>query len=177
MYQYIPSTGDLVVVNVHHSSAETYHCAITPHTAFATLPQLSFEGATKKTRPVLAPGALVYARIASASKHMDPELECIHPSTGKSEGLGPLKGGMLFEITVGMARRLMMGEKGCVGILEGLAEKARFEVAIGRNGRLWVDSDNVRTTLAVGKAVVEVDDKGLGIEEQTKLVGKVLRGI
>ena len=93
---------------MHHSSVDFYHCAISPYTSFATLPQLAFEGASKKTRPVLHPGSLVYARVALANKHMDPEIECVHPSTGKADGLGELKDGMIFNISLGMARKLMM---------------------------------------------------------------------
>ncbi len=156
-----------------------YHCSITPHSPFATLAQLAFEGATKKTRPVLLPGSLVYARVTLADRYMDPELECVQPSTGKAEGLGPLKGGMLFDISLGMARRLLstnMKEQGLV-VLDELAEKIPFEIAVGRNGRLWVDSGSVKTTLAVGRTVKEVDDRGLGIEEQKKLARNMLRGL
>lgn len=160
---------------MHHSSTDINHCIITPYTPPATLPQLSFEGATKKTRPILAPGALIYARVSSASKHMEPELECIHPSNGKGEGLGPLKGGMVFDISLGFARRLIMGERGGVVVLEELGAKIRFEVAVGRNGRVWVDSGNIKTTIAVGEALQEADQKRLGVTEQKKMVEKTLR--
>lgn len=156
-----------------------YHAALTDHTSFAGLPQLSFEGATKKNRPQLIPGSLAYARVSLANKHMDPELECVSSSTGKAEGLGPLTGGMLFDISLGMARRLMMSnpaEKGKVVVLEEMGEAGvAFEVAVGRNGKLWVDSKNTKTTLAIGKAVKETDEKSLSVEEQKKLVKKLAR--
>ncbi|EON66317.1 hypothetical protein W97_05710 [Coniosporium apollinis CBS 100218] len=180
--RYIPVAGDLVICSMHHSSVDAYHCVITPYTAPATLPQLAFEGASKKTRPVLAPGALVYARISVAGKHMEPELECVHPGTGKAEGLGPLKGGMVWDVSLGMARRLLlppgkMREVGGLVLLEALAEKVRFEVAVGRNGRVWVEGGSVGVTLAVGRAVIETDEGGLGVEEQRRLVARVLRGM
>lgn len=181
--QYIPTQNDLVIATVHHSSTDSYHCTLTPYTPLATLGQLAFEGATRKTRPILAPGALVYARISLASKHMDPELECLSATTGKADGLGPLKGGMLFEVSLGMARRLMMPEKrrgegeGGLVVLEELAERLRFEIAVGRNGRVWVDGGDVKTTLVVGGAVVECDEKGLTVEEQRTLVKRVLKGL
>lgn len=145
------------------------------------LPQLSFEGATKKTRPILHSGSLVYARIAVASKHMESELECVHPGTGKSEGLGELKGGMLFDISPGMARRMMMSktrEDGGVAILEELGEKGlRFEIAVGRNGKVWVNSDDLKTTITIGRALQETDIKSLTVEQQEKLIKTMLKAM
>ncbi|KAI9819144.1 MAG: exosome non-catalytic core subunit rrp40 [Pycnora praestabilis] len=178
--RYLPTAGDLIIATTHHSSLDFYHCSITPYTSHAQLPQLAFEGATKKTRPILAPGALVYARISLANKHMEPELECVHPSTGKADGLGELKGGMVFDISLGMARRLMMPkarEQGGVSVLEDLAERVPFEIAVGRNGRVWVDSGGVKSTLIVGRALQETDREDVDIDEQKKLVKKLLKGL
>ncbi|KAK8141463.1 exosome non-catalytic core subunit rrp40, partial [Beauveria asiatica] len=181
---YLPRVGELVIGTVQKSAADVYYVHLSDHSAPATLPQLSFESATKKTRPMLAPGALVYARVTVADKHMDAELECVSSSTGKSEGLGPLTGGMLFPVSLGFARRLMMPRAagasapagGKVVMLEALAAGGlQFETATGRNGRFWVDSASVRTVLAVGRAVQETDEKGLGVEEQQKLVRKLLK--
>lgn len=112
---------------------------------------------------------------------MDPELECVSSSTGKSEGLGPLTGGMLFDISLGMARRLMMPrpvEQGKVVVLEELGGLGvAFEIAVGRNGKLWVDSKSIKSTLAVGRAVQKTDEKGLGLEEQKKLAKKLVRDL
>lgn len=174
--RYQPSTGDLIIATVHTSGGENFNCAITPYTPLATLPHLSFEGVSRKTRPILPPNSLVYARVLSASREVAPELTCVDPSTGKSEGLGPLKGGMVFPVSLGMARRLLLGKKGGVSVLEGLSEKIGFEVAVGRNGMLWVDAGSVKRTLAVGRAVQEVDEQGLGEKGQKKVVDRVLKG-
>ncbi|KAL9095806.1 MAG: hypothetical protein Q9165_001803 [Trypethelium subeluteriae] len=178
--KYVPTVGDLVIATVHHSSADFYHCAITPYTTFALLPQLAFEGATRKTRPILTSGNLVYARVSLANKFMEPELECVQPSTGKADGLGPLKGGMLFDISLGMARRLMspkLKEQARLVVLEELAERVPYEIAVGRNGKLWVNSGSVKSTIAVGKAVKETDENGLSIEEQRKMVKNLLKTV
>ena len=45
-----------------------------------TLPALGFEGATRRNRPTLAPGDLVYARVAAASRDAGPELACTDAS-------------------------------------------------------------------------------------------------
>lgn len=175
--QYLPAPGDLVIATVEKSAAEAFSCTLTPHTPPASLPHLAFEGATKKTRPQLAPNSLVYARITSASRDFAPEITCVDPSTGKSEGLGPIKGGMVFKISLGMARRLLAGSKGGVIILEHLGEKIGFEITVGRNGVVVVDGGTVKATLAIGKAVQEVDEQALGEKAQKKLAEKVLKSI
>ena len=163
---------------MHHSSTDFYHCSITPHTPLAQLPQLAFEGATKKTRPQLSAGSLVYARVSLANKHMDPELECMHPGTGKADGLGELKGGMVFDVSLGLARRLMMPDpvkQGGVVVLEECAERAPFEIAVGRNGRVWIRAGDTAKTLVIGRAIVETDKAGLDVVGQKKIVKQLLR--
>jgi exosome complex component RRP40 len=147
---------------------------------FASLPHLAFAGATRKTRPQLNAGSLVYARIALANKHMDPEIECVNPATGKSDGLGELKGGMLFDVSLGMSRRLMMpnpSAQGSIVILDEIAEKVPFEMAVGRNGKVWVDAEGVSETLAVGRAIQETDQGNLGVDEQRKVAKRLLKDI
>jgi len=176
--QYVPQVNDVVLATVHHSSTDFFHCSITPHTTFAQLPHLAFEGVSKKTRPQLATGSLVYAKVSSASKHMDPEIVCHNTSTGKSDGMGELKGGMVFDISLSMAGRLLMAkqkEQGGLSVLEDIAEKLPFEVAVGRNGRVWVNSAGVKEILLVGKALQETDVCNLNVEEQKKLVKNLLK--
>lgn len=158
------------------------------------LAQLSFEGATKKTRPMLKGSDLVYARVLSvgAGASEEVELTCVDPATGKAEpeGLGPLTGGMVFDISTGFAARLMTkgssdseGTGGLV-VLQELGRKMEalggFEVAIGRNGKIWVDCSgsgaaSIKATTAIGRCLKQTDERCLGIPEQKKLVSKVLR--
>lgn len=80
----------------------------------ATLPALSFEGATKRHKPNLKVGALVYAKVVSADRFTEPELTCVNAVTGKSDGFGDLKTtdergektghAMLFRTSLGLAR-------------------------------------------------------------------------
>ncbi|KAJ4286825.1 exosome non-catalytic core subunit rrp40 [Kalmusia sp. IMI 367209] len=175
--RYLPTPGDLVIATVNTSTAESFNCLLTPQTPYATLPHLAFEGATKKTRPQLAPHSLVYARVTSATRDFAPELTCVDPSTGKSEGLGPIKGGMVFKISLSMARRLLAGRKGGVTLLEVLGEKVGFEVTVGRNGLLHVDGGSLKATLVIGRAVQEVDEGALGEKAQKKVAERVLKSI
>ncbi|GAM82707.1 hypothetical protein ANO11243_006910 [Dothideomycetidae sp. 11243] len=173
--RYTPSVGDLVVATVARSAAESYNCTIVPHTPPAVLGQLSFEGATRKTRPQLSSGALVYARVARVEKGGEVEIECVDASTGKASGLGPLKGGVVVDVSPAFARRLMLGSKGGVVVLEELGAKVGFEIAIGRNGRVWVDAGGVRETMRVVRVIRRTEEEGLDVRAQRKVVEKVLR--
>lgn len=130
---------------------------------------------------MLAPGALVYARVSLADRNMDAEIECVSAATGKADGLGPLTGGMLFAISLGMARRLMMPDSardGSVAVLEELAGLGlQFDTATGRNGKFWVDSQDLKTVITVGRAVQETDEKRLSVEAQKKLAKKLFKEI
>jgi exosome complex component RRP40 len=72
-----------------------------PH--IATMSRNAFEGVTKKNRPNLLTGSLVYCRVSLANKDMEPELECMATS-GKGEGFGELKDGYQFTTSLGLAR-------------------------------------------------------------------------
>ena len=176
--RYVPQTGDLVIAQLHHTSIDFYHLSLAPHTQHAILPQLAFEGATKKTRPQLKANDLVYAKVTAAQKNMEVELSCVNPSTGKSEpeGLGPLNGGMLFDISTGLASRVLRREG--VVVLEELGEKLQggFEVAVGKNGKVWVDcpEGGAKGICAVGRCLKETDEGDLREKDQRKLVAKVV---
>jgi len=65
--RYIPAAGDAVVGTVAERHADSYTVELgAPFPG--TLPALGFEGATRRNRPTLAPGDLVYARVAAASR-------------------------------------------------------------------------------------------------------------
>jgi exosome complex component RRP40 len=177
--RYQPSIGDLVVAQIHHSGAgDVFYCTITPHTPHVILGQLSFEGASKKTRPKLETGDLVYARVKSCGRDDECEIECVNSNTGKAEGMGPLKGGMVFDVSTTFTRRLMMGKKEKSGliILETIGDKIQFEVAVGRNGRVWVDSGSIQDTLGIGKCLVSTDEQGLNTEAQKTMISKTFGG-
>ncbi|KAK3994941.1 hypothetical protein QBC44DRAFT_321574 [Cladorrhinum sp. PSN332] len=185
--RYTPTPSDLIIGTIARSTPDSYLVSLSPYTPPAALPHLSFEGATKKTRPQLQPGSLVYARVTQANKHMDPELECVSSATGKSDGLGPLTGGgTVFDVSLGFARRLLMAkhrEEGKIEVLELLGGggggddqgKLSFETAVGRNGKVWVGSEDTKTVVVVGRALKETDEKKLGVEAQRKLVKKLIR--
>ena len=74
--RYIPTSGDRVLGIVEERMGEYYKVNVFgPHTAL--LHTLAFEGATKRNKPNLQPGSLVYCRLISKDLNvLDPELTC-----------------------------------------------------------------------------------------------------
>ncbi|ODQ50473.1 hypothetical protein SAICODRAFT_31799, partial [Saitoella complicata NRRL Y-17804] len=138
----------------------------------AQLDALAFEGATKKNRPMLNIGSLVYARVTLANKDMEPELECVDPTTGKSAGFGELKEGYVMTASLSLCRRLLMPSP---PVLLALAGQVAFEIAVGVNGRIWVKSADVATTIAVVEAVRR--SEFLRESEVGRMVKEVLTGV
>ena len=97
------------VVNINYIDSDPYGCTLFSRalpkslsTCFyfqvdigtsepATLSYLAFEGATKKNKPSINNGDVVYAKIVTASKDMEPELVCVD-AYGNKAGLGQLTG-------------------------------------------------------------------------------------
>ena len=76
--RYWPGLGDHVIGIVTDKGAEDYKLDIGASSK-ALLPVLAFDGASKRNRPHLAVGALVYARVVLANKDMEPEVTCAAP--------------------------------------------------------------------------------------------------
>jgi exosome complex component RRP40 len=169
--RYTAAVGDNVVGVIIDRAAEWY--VVRLHgTRTALLPHLAFDGATKRNKPELRPGALIFARIASTSRHMDPELSCAVASGPKRDWMtgaavfGELKGGTLVHLSTGTARRLM--EPTCA-LLSTLGAAVPFEAAVGLNGLAWVQASSAGRTAAVARALERVDEEALSEEACAEL--------
>lgn len=127
-------------------------------TGTAQLPVLAFQGASKRNRPELAVGALVYARVEMAHKDLEPQLTCMAPPgaavvkdwmTGESV-FGELKGGNVVNCSHGLALQLVDSAS---AVLTALGEAIPFEMAVGANGCVWANAGNTRDTAIVVNAL------------------------
>ncbi len=126
----------------------------------AQLPQLSFEGATRRNRPPIKAGDVVYARVVEASRDAEPVLSCTD-ALGRASGFGHLKDGMTFSVNSLQARALLSSPP--PPVLQALGATLRFELAVGLNGRVWVcaaadpeqPSNSHRTATLVAAAVTQ----------------------
>jgi exosome complex component RRP40 len=133
--RYIPVEQDTVLGIVTERYAENYKLDINSYQD-AYLPSLAFENVTKRNKPNLALGALVYARVHVAHVDMETELSCVGE---KVEGLGELSGGMMISCSRYLVAQLLNPGH----VLRALGEKLPFEIAIGSNGRVWVKAASV----------------------------------
>ena len=79
LYRYIPSVGDNVIGMVIERHSDNLILDIGGPFP-AVLNSLAFEGATRRNRPKLNEGDLVYARVTLAHKDVDTELSCTEVS-------------------------------------------------------------------------------------------------
>mmetsp|Transcript_3357 Transcript_3357/g.10220 ORF Transcript_3357/g.10220 Transcript_3357/m.10220 type:complete len:253 (+) Transcript_3357:29-787(+) len=164
--RYIPALEDMVIGVIQDRHADGYRVDIgAPEPA--QLGNLSFEGATKRNRPFLNPGDLVYARVITADRDLEPELSCVQPGSNKSwvsgESLfGELKGGgQLLRVSLAAARALLRPD---CALLSALGESISrgFECVVGANGRVWVRAHSPRDVISVTAAIRMADARTLG---------------
>ena len=116
----------------------------------AKLDFLRFEGATKRNKPDLKVGELVYAQVTVSNKDIEPEISCVN-SKGKSAGFGVLKGGNLLNCSLSLSRSLLSRES---VVLKCLGNRYPYEIAVGINGRVWINSNSNLTTFIISNVIL-----------------------
>ncbi|KAL4424272.1 hypothetical protein ABPG75_001573 [Micractinium tetrahymenae] len=168
--RYVPSPEDVVIGRIIDKHSESY--AVDIWAPFrALLPVLAFEGATKRNRPHLQIGDLVYCRVESAHRDLEPVLACTD-AAGKASGFAHLKGGMLVEVSTTHARALL--SRPPAAVLSALGRALQFELAVGQNGRVWLDAPSPGTVVLVANAIQS--SEFLSAPQQEQLVAALLRG-
>ncbi|XP_072949593.1 exosome complex component RRP40 [Epargyreus clarus] len=147
--RYIPSRGENVIGVVTQKSGDNFRVDI-GGSCPATISYLSFEGATKKNRPEVQTGDVLYAKVLVAGKDMEPELLCVD-SRGLKGRLGVLTDGFLFKCSLNLIRKIL--NPNCQ-LLNSLKNEWPFEMAAGMNGRIWIKAKSSRETLALGNAIL-----------------------
>lgn len=146
--RYVPVKEERIIGIVTNRGSDSYKVDIGGAIP-ASLPNLSFEGATKKNKPNIQIGDIVYARLCIANKDMEPELDCTDGS-GKSAGLGQLSGGFMINCSLGLSRKLLSKE---FVLLKCLGKYFPFECTVGMNGRVWINSESTPHTIAIANAI------------------------
>lgn len=167
--RYIPSRGENVIGLVVQKLGDVFRVDI-GSSCPATLSYLSFEGATKKNRPKVEIGDVVYAKTLVASKDMEPELICVD-SHGKKNRLGVLEDGFVFKCSMNLVRKILNPQ--CL-LIDSLKNEWPFELAAGMNGRIWIKAKSMRETVAVGNAILASEYK---TNEEIKRMCKNIAGV
>jgi exosome complex component RRP40 len=153
--RYVPASQDSVVAQVTARFAEGYRVDL-GGALTASLGALAFYNVNRKNKPNLAVGALVYARVVTGGSVMEPEIECMN-AEGKAGGFGELKDGYLLKgLSTGLCRRLLASDN---VVLEMLGSQLSFEMAVGLNGRVWINAEDMKTILLVRDCIVQTEHK------------------
>lgn len=155
--RYTPAVGDYVVGLVSQTYGNYFVVSVANFSSTCVLPFMAFPNASKKNKPKLKTGDLVYARVSKAHPNLPAELECMDSSTGAKEGFGLLEeeNALVIDISLAFARELLFNLD--YPLLPELSKVVEFEVAIGVNGKLWIKTADTLSTLACYKIVSEAE--------------------
>ncbi|KFP03424.1 Exosome complex component RRP40, partial [Calypte anna] len=141
--QYVPVKGDHVIGIVTAKTGDVFKLDV-GGSEQASVSYLAFEGATKRNRPNVQVGDLIYGQFLVANKDMEPEMVCIDGS-GRSNGMGIIgQDGFLFKVSLGLIRKLLAPK---CEIIQELSQLYPFELVLGMNGRIWVKAKTIQQTL------------------------------
>uniref|UniRef100_A0A8C7A023 Exosome complex component RRP40 n=1 Tax=Nothoprocta perdicaria TaxID=30464 RepID=A0A8C7A023_NOTPE len=144
-FWYVPVKGDHVIGIVTAKTGDLFKVDV-GGSELASLSYLAFEGATKRNRPNVQVGDLIYGQFLVANKDMEPELVCID-SSGRASGMGIIgEDGFLFKVSLGLIRKLLAPK---CEIIQELSQLYPFELVLGMNGRIWVKAKTVQQTLII----------------------------
>ncbi|CEG40060.1 exosome complex exonuclease [Plasmopara halstedii] len=163
--RYTVSMDDNVIGIVTDRNADFYRVNIGA-AACATLGTLAFDGATKRNRPSLRLGSLVYARVSKSNPNVEPEITCeAPPSVTKKDWMtglaiyGELNDGHVFKTSIGLAKSLLRED---CQVLASLGMKLAFELAIGVNGVVWVNAKTTKNITIISNAILNSETMSPG---------------
>ena len=159
------------------------------------LPVLGFDNATKRNRPMLKPGDVVYGKIVEEDSDR-VVMDCVNtrggeeaegygpiPGSGSGSGSGSSMGGLVCRVTPGYARWLLDERTGGgMEVLRVLGGKVPFEIVIGVNGMFWIASQEKERerafleTCILGSAIGKIGEIGEIGETAVSSGGEVRRG-
>lgn len=149
--KYIPVKDDVVVGVVAAKSSEMYKVDIGA-AELTTLPYLAFTNATKKNRPDIKVGNVVAAKVKNATPYMESEISCVEYAN--SVLLGQLENGFLITVSLNYALQLRKSDS---KLLYQLGQHVPYEIVVGANGKIWINSDSIRTTIAIGSTILKAE--------------------
>ena len=189
--RYIPLQNDLVIGIVTARLSEFFRVDIGSQST-ATLSLLTgFDNATKKNRPSWNVGTIIFARVSMAHSELDPELACFDPSgkisaelfgqLGENENIPPMetsksksnyKSFLLLRTSCNYSRKLQ--NPGKDSLLSIIGRYFTFGIAAGANGRIFLESNNIRETAAISQLILKMDSENLLNHDQIELRVKKL---
>ncbi|PJF17738.1 putative exosome component 3 [Paramicrosporidium saccamoebae] len=148
--------NDLVVGVISARLADAYKVDLGSSSP-AMLNFTGFDGTTKKNRPNLAIGDVVFARVSVANKDMEPELVCFD-SENRSEGFGEVAGGMMYACSCNLSQSLQVFDN---PVLELLGKNLAFEIVVGANGRFVLNSNKPIDVIRIANILLGSSTNGM----------------
>jgi exosome complex RNA-binding protein Rrp4 len=177
-----PCVGDAVIGTVLSQVGGEYYEIDIHSMTTALLPVLAFDNATKRNRPMLKVGDVVYGSVKVVDGMERILLDCTNSG---SSGFGPLYQsmnsarsggkGMLFRITPSYSQYLLKSSnssRDSSSILHVLGSRIPFEIVIGMNGVFWLCSSGGDGSGSSGDAFIETCILGATIQACETVVGE-----
>ncbi|XP_077588678.1 exosome complex component RRP40 [Stigmatopora nigra] len=168
--RYVAAKGETVIGIVTSRTGDLFKVDVGA-SELASLSYLAFEGATKRNRPNVQVGDLLFAQLLVANKDMEAELVCVD-SAGRANGMGVFgAGGLLFRVSLGLVRRLLAPQSDIRAELEQLFP---CEMVVGMNGRVWVKSSSNQRTLILANLLESCEN--MTTAQRRQVLGKMAQG-
>uniref|UniRef100_F6QMW7 Exosome complex component RRP40 n=1 Tax=Ciona intestinalis TaxID=7719 RepID=F6QMW7_CIOIN len=166
--RYVPSKGDNVVGVVTSRQGDMYKVDIGA-SHLAVLNYMSFEGASKRNRPNVTNGDLIFGKLIVANKDMEPEVSCVDPNNGKANGLGVLSDrGFSFHVPLNLARKLLSPS---FTLIHELGARITFEITVGMNGRIFLSCNSPKFVILIMDVILSAEY--LSNEQMEKLLNEI----
>ena len=149
--RYVPCKGENVIGVVTGRQGDFFKVDIGA-SELAILNYLSFEGSSKRNRPNISNGNVIFGKLVNANKDMEPEISCIDPGNNKANGMGLIDvGGFLFSVSLNLCRKLL--SPNCI-LLSELGSRQAFEIVIGLNGKIILKCKSNKIVIAMMHIIV-----------------------
>ncbi|EDO07980.1 exosome complex component family protein [Babesia bovis T2Bo] len=154
---YRPKIGDHVIGVVVAKNSDFYSLDIGGLTE-AILPAVDgFRGATKRNRPNINEGDVIFCQITKQypRNELPVEVSCLDVDdmkqwTTKETYFGSLEGGFMFSVPIPYSYCLSGAR---CHVLEKCAGRFKYEIAVGLNGRVWIKSTNEVDTILIARYI------------------------
>jgi len=145
--KYIPKKDDRVIGIITKRQGEAYNLNIGADKE-SVLGILEFDGASKRSKPSLEVGDIVYCRVVSINKYLPYKLSCKCPSNKKDWASGDatysqLKDGLEIDVSTRFVKKLLNDST----IFDALKKYISFEVALGVNNKIWVSTKIIQNLI------------------------------
>ncbi|UKJ89248.2 hypothetical protein MACJ_002496 [Theileria orientalis] len=150
-YAYVPKVGDHVIGVITNKNNDYYTVNINDLYDGFLLCIDGFRGATKKIKPQLTQGDVIFCQILCIYNYNLIELTCKNVDEIKSFStnetyFGQLTNGMTIRIPLPYSKMLCNSTD---NYMLTLLKDYKFQIAIGFNGKLWVNCGNNDLTLKI----------------------------